>query len=65
MDVLPPAESTHALRPYTFAFFINVSKHPVYSQLEKCMLTRSEYPSLNPPPVAVECVKMEQVKEEM
>jgi hypothetical protein len=59
MGALPPPECTHAIKPYTFCFFINVSKHAIYSQMEKSMLTRSEYPSLNPTPIAYESVKME------
>lgn len=49
MGVLSSLNSDRlASQPHTFVYFINVSKHPRYSLLEKVALSGSRLPSLNP-----------------
>lgn len=49
MDIIPNIESEHIQKqPNIFAYFVNISKHPVYSLAEKTFFTKSSKPSLNP-----------------
>lgn len=45
----PVPESEHpAGQPNMFAYFVNLSKHPSYTMIEKVSLSQSGRPSLNP-----------------
>ena len=57
MGCLPPIDSDHAMKANLFVYFMNVTAHPIYSHAEKCILTRSNFPSLNPKPIEVSIIQ--------
>ena len=48
-NILPPRLDT----AYAFLYVINVSNHAVFSNTEKKMLTKTQYPSLNPEVIVI------------